>query len=447
MELHATLITNDAVVLGILMGLLGLIFYTSNLKGGGAEKFYKVIPALLLCYFLPSIFTSLGIIAPYWHDLAAIADHVAGLGYALPEAYTKADLEQGIAQLGLQKEDLDAFVVKSKLYFVASRYCLPAALVLLTLSISLKELAKLGFKPVAMFLTGTVGVMIGGPLAILACSAIAPEVVGGAGPEAVWRGMSTVAGSWIGGGANQAAMYEVFQPSGKLYSIMITVDVIVAEVWMAFLLFGVGKSEQIDRWLKADSSSVETLKNKMHEFSQKIARNPSMADMIIILAFSAYLARKAEFNKESSTGWVLECFDPVANYNKIFSKTQRRNPNWDLEFFDIIRGFSTLIVIYGHEYFLRMASTTNLGYELKNGFFDSLTFGFLYFCLYSVDIFFFLSGFFLSFSTIPKMLSRNKPIDFLKTILNRYLRLVPLYFFMICCYWQLVTHLGEGPKW
>ena len=124
---------------------------------------------------------------------------------------------------------------------MASRYFLPAALILLTLSISLKELAKLGFKPVAMFLTGTVGVIIGGPLAILACSAIAPEVVGGAGPEAVWRGMTTIAGSWIGGGANQAAMFEVFEPSASLYSVMITVDVIVAEIWMAFLLFGVGK--------------------------------------------------------------------------------------------------------------------------------------------------------------------------------------------------------------
>ncbi|GAB5538225.1 MAG: DUF819 family protein [Salibacteraceae bacterium] len=286
MEIHVPLITNDAVVLGILMGLLGLIFYTSNIKGGFAEKFYKYIPALLLCYFLPSVFTSLGIIAPYWYDLSQVAAHLASLGYALPEGYTVEDINAGIASLGLVKEDLQGFLVTSKLYFVASRYFLPAALVLLTLSISLKELAKLGFKPVAMFLTGTVGVMIGGPLAILACSAIAPEIVGGAGPEAVWRGMSTVAGSWIGGGANQAAMFEVFQPSGRLYSIMITVDVIVAEIWMAFLLFGVGKSDKIDRWLKADSSSVETLKNKMHEFSQKIARIPSMADLIIILGLA-----------------------------------------------------------------------------------------------------------------------------------------------------------------
>jgi len=114
---------------------------------------------------------------------------------------------------------------------------------------------------------------------------------------------------------------------------------------------------------------------------------------------------------------------------------------------DVLRGFSTIIVIYGHEYFLRMASVTNIETELPT-FFDSGTFLFLYFCLYSVDIFFFLSGFFLAFSTIPKLYNKNPSImSFLKTLANRYLRLMPLYFFMMCCYWQLVTHLGEGPKW
>jgi uncharacterized membrane protein len=136
-----------------------------------------------------------------------------------------------------------------------------------------------------MFLTGTVGVVIGGPLAILISSAISPETVGGAGPEAVWRGMTTIAGSWIGGGANQAAMYEIFKPSDRLYSIMITVDVIVAEIWMAFLLIGVGKTKSIDRLFKADASSVINLQEKMHEFSQKIARIPSLSDMMVILGF------------------------------------------------------------------------------------------------------------------------------------------------------------------
>jgi uncharacterized membrane protein len=231
------LITNDAIVFGLLIVLLALIFKTSSSESPFWKKFYKVIPMLLLCYFLPSMLTTLGIVDP---------DH-------------------------------------SQLYFVASRYMLPASLVLLTLSIDLKEVFRLGPKALIMFGTGTLGVIIGGPLAILITSYFSPETIGGAGPEAVWRGMTTIAGSWIGGGANQAAMYEIFEPSDRLYSIMITVDVLVAEVWMAFLLIGVGKTKSIDRFFKADSSAVIHLQEKMHEFSQKIARIPSMADLMIIL--------------------------------------------------------------------------------------------------------------------------------------------------------------------
>ena len=62
-----------------------------------------------------------------------------------------------------------------------------------------------------MFFTGTVGIIIGGPIAILLISMVSPETVGGAGIDAVWRGLSTLAGSWIGGGANQTAMLEIYQ--------------------------------------------------------------------------------------------------------------------------------------------------------------------------------------------------------------------------------------------
>jgi uncharacterized membrane protein len=171
----------------------------------------------------------------------------------------------------------------SNLYYVASRFMLPASLILLTLSIDLKEVIKLGPKALVMFITGTVGVVIGGPLAILIVSIFNPEIIGGVGPEAIWRGMTTIAGSWIGGGANQAAMYEIFKPSDSLYSIMITVDVIVAEIWMAFLLIGVGKSAQLDRFFKADATAVNVLKKKMHDFSLSIARIPSLTDIMVIL--------------------------------------------------------------------------------------------------------------------------------------------------------------------
>jgi uncharacterized membrane protein len=240
MEHGEALITNDAVIFGILMVLLALIFRTAAIKTSFWIKFYKIIPVILLCYFLPSLLNTFGLV------------------------------------------DAEA----SNLYFVASRFLLPACLVLLTLSIDLKEIFKLGPKALIMFFAATIGVIIGGPLAILIVSYINPEFVGGIGPDAVWRGMSTIAGSWIGGGANQAAMYELFQPSNELYSISITVDVIVAELWMAVLLLGISRSDQIDKFFKADSSAITTLKDKIEAYSLSITKIPTTTDFMLLLGIA-----------------------------------------------------------------------------------------------------------------------------------------------------------------
>lgn len=270
---HQALINSDAVTLGILLLMLGIIFKTASSDHPFFKRFYTYVPMLLLCYFVPSLLTTFGIVNPN----------------------------------------------ESKLYYVASRYFLPASLVLLTLSIDLKEIFKLGPKALIMFLTGTAGVIIGGPLAILATAAIAPEVVGGAGPEAVWRGMTTIAGSWIGGGANQAAMYEIFKPEDSLYSIMITVDVIVAEIWMAFLLLGVGRADIIDKYFKADATSVTELKNKMHDFSQSIARIPSLTDFMVILGLGLGATGAAHFLSDAIAPWIAE----NAAYLEKFSLTSK----------------------------------------------------------------------------------------------------------------------------
>ena len=223
--------TNDAIVFGILMSILGFVFITSTSKKPLWVKFYKYVPALLLCYFIPSIFNSLGIISGN----------------------------------------------SSNLYFVASRYLLPTSLALLTISIDLKEIRKLGSKALILFFTGTLGIIIGGPIAILIVLSINPALIAGSDIDSVWRGLSTVAGSWIGGGANQAAMKEVFQVDNEIFSAMVAVDVIVANIWMAFLLYGAGINDKIDNWLKADSSSIDVLKNKIEAYQAQIMKIPNLS--------------------------------------------------------------------------------------------------------------------------------------------------------------------------
>jgi uncharacterized membrane protein len=280
------LITQDTIAFGILMLTLGFVFYTSSSENKTWQKFYKIVPALLMAYMLPAIFTSLGIIAPQWTSINEAGELVKH---------------------------------ESQLYYVASRFLLPASLVLLTLSIDLKAVLNLGPKALIMFFTGTVGIIIGGPLAILLISVISPETLGGAGPDAVWRGLATLAGSWIGGGANQAAMLEIYGYNPKLYGGMVLVDIVVANIWMAIILIGIGKSEKIDKWLKSDTSAIEALKEKVSTFSSKITKNPSLSDLIVILSIAFTIVGIAHFGADAISSFLIENVPAVSNKRSSFS--------------------------------------------------------------------------------------------------------------------------------
>ncbi len=259
--------TDDTIVFGLLMISLGAIFYTSSKKSGFWFKFYKIVPALLMAYLLPAIMNSFGLIS-------------------------------------------DAH---SNLYYVASRYLLPAALVLMTLSIDLKAIFNLGPKALIMFFTGTIGIIIGGPLAILLISIFSPETVGGAGFDATWRGLATLAGSWIGGGANQAAMLEIYEYNPKLYGGMVLVDIVVANLLMAGLLMGIGKTEKIDKWLKADTSAIEELKEKVSQFSESVSRNPSLTDYMVIAAIAFGVVGIAHFGANNISSFLKDNIASVSD--------------------------------------------------------------------------------------------------------------------------------------
>ncbi|MEE3112528.1 MAG: DUF819 family protein [Bacteroidota bacterium] len=262
------MISNDAVVFGILMVVLGFVFYTSNLKSSFWKKFYTFFPVILLCYFIPSLLNTTGIVSPE----------------------------------------------KSNLYFVASRYLLPTSLVLLTLSVDLKEISKLGSKALIMFFTGTVGIIIGGPIAIIIVKNLFPNLVL-INPEELARGMTTIAGSWIGGGANQTAMKEVFNVDGELFSKMVTVDVLVGNAWLAVLLIGVGKTVFIDKFLGADSSSVESVKEKIEKYNLSIARIPDLKELIYVLTIGFGITGISHLIADNIAPYLLNNFPSLEKYS------------------------------------------------------------------------------------------------------------------------------------
>jgi uncharacterized membrane protein len=262
---NTALITNDAVVLGLLLGILALVFVTSSSKKPGFQKFYKYVPALLLCYFLPALLNTFGIVDGN----------------------------------------------ESKLYFVSSRYLLPASLVLLCLSVDMKAILNLGPKALIMFFTATLGIVLGGPIALWLVSMINPDVLGGDAVDAFWRGLSTISGSWIGGGANQTALKEISETTESQFSIMLLVDVFVANIWMAFLLIGAGMSKKLDKVLKADATAIDDLTSKVENYQASIARVPSFNDLIIMLTIAFGCVAVGHFAADALAPFFTDYIDGV----------------------------------------------------------------------------------------------------------------------------------------
>ena len=263
------LFTNDAVVLGILFVILAFVFQTSSSERPFWKKFYTYVPSVLLCYFLPGLLNSFNIISG-------------------------AD---------------------SQLYFVSSRYLLPASLILFTLGIDLQAIAKLGRKAVIMFFAGTVGIILGGPLAILIVSVFSPETVGGTGPDAVWRGMTTIAGSWIGGGANQTAMKEVFEVGDTIFPAVLTVDIIVSYTWLGVLLYGSGRADKIDRFFRADSSAIAEVQRKIEDYAATITKIPTTTDLMIMLAVAFGLTGLSHYGADLIAPYLAENYPILEQFS------------------------------------------------------------------------------------------------------------------------------------
>ncbi|MCF7833234.1 MAG: DUF819 family protein [Candidatus Marinimicrobia bacterium] len=228
--MEGVLIKDQFGLLAILM-IIPAVIYAINHHTKWGNKFFGIVPPLVFAYFIPTILTSLGII---------------------PDS--------------------------SPIYTQIKRFVLPASLLLLTLAIDIKGILKLGSKALIMFLTGTLGIVIGGPISLL--------IFKNALPPDIWKGMAALAGSWIGGGANFIAIGQSVGTTETMLGIMVIVDVLAANILTGLLFFLAGRSDKIDKKMGADNSAIIELQNKVISFQKKTTRITTVTDYFIMLALA-----------------------------------------------------------------------------------------------------------------------------------------------------------------
>lgn len=218
-------------VLAVLLAALAALFAADRHPAG--RRLFGIVPLLVFAYFVPALLSNAGVIP--------------------------AD---------------------SPLYGFVKRWLLPASLVLLTLSVDVPAILRLGKPAVVLFLTGTATVVVGGPLAYLALGWLVPGAIG----EQAWKGLAALSGSWIGGGANFVAIGQSVGATDATLGMMVVVDVAVANVWMAALLWMAGREKRLDERIGADRRALEEVREKVERFQADVARPTNLPDLLSMTA-------------------------------------------------------------------------------------------------------------------------------------------------------------------
>lgn len=206
------LLTDPTAIFGYLAGLLGLVFWASGLPR--LRGLFQVTPPVIYAYFLPTLSTTAGI---------------------TPAA--------------------------SPAYGWMIRYLLPVALLLLMITVDLRSIARLGGMALLMVTAGTVGILLGAPVALLAFEPWLP-------PEA-WKGLAALSGSWIGGTANMVAIAESVGTPDAMLGPIIVVDTVVGYGWMGVLLLFSGWQAPFDRRIRARTGAIEEANRRLEALADE----------------------------------------------------------------------------------------------------------------------------------------------------------------------------------
>ncbi|MGB5303067.1 MAG: DUF819 family protein [Gemmatimonadota bacterium] len=219
------LIQEPMAVFGYLAAVFAGIFWISEFPA--LQKVFRITPAVIYCYFIPTLSTTVGIIP-----------------------------------------------MASPVYDWMTRYLLPVALLLLMITVDLKSILKLGRTALIMVTAGSIGIMIGAQIAYLAFARWLP-------PEG-WKGLAALTGSWIGGTANMVAIAESVGTPDAIMGPIIVVDTVVGYGWMGVLLFLSAWQVLFDRKLQADTTSLAETNKLLAELDTH--RKPTqLRDIAIIV--------------------------------------------------------------------------------------------------------------------------------------------------------------------
>ncbi len=270
--MNESLITSPLGVLAILAGVTSFFFF---LEKKTSWKVFNFFPPLLFIYTVPVIFSNSGLM-----------------------------------------------VNESPVYSFMGDTVLPMFLIIMLLDVDVKSAIRVMGKGIFVMLFGTAGVIIGAPIAFFL-------VKSGLGPEA-WKGFGALAGSWIGGTGNMAAVSEGLKTPGEAFGLAVIADNVVYLIWLPLMLSSKSITKWFSKFAKVDKNRIEMLEKTSGEL-KKDKGELEMRHLLYLLFFGLFFAwlagRLASFMPSAppiltAGSWKILL---VTSFGLLLSMTKARN--------------------------------------------------------------------------------------------------------------------------
>jgi uncharacterized membrane protein len=217
-------ITSTTGVLAILSGICALFFWLEKVT---AWRLFQFLPPLIFIYLAPIILTNQGVLPP-----------------------------------------------KSPVYDTIQSLLLPMMLVLLLLNVNVRGAFRVMGRGVGVMLFGSLGVMVGAPLGLLA-------VRHWLGPDA-WKAYGSLSASWIGGTGNLAAVSKMLETPGAEGGLAVLADSVIYSLWLPLLLLSKRYATKFARFTGVDADRVEKM-NLAAQLEHREQRAPATRDYLFLI--------------------------------------------------------------------------------------------------------------------------------------------------------------------
>ena len=230
---------------------------------GGMQKFFKYVPAVVLCYLIAMLLCTLGV----W-DMAETKPAYSALKNNLTYAMIFAML----------------------------------------LRCNIRKVLKLGPKMLIGLFSATLTIMIG-----FVCAFVLMK--GTIGSD-VWMGLCALCGSWIGGSGNMVAVQAALDISEADMGYALVIDSIDFSLWVMFLLWVIQLAPKFNKWTKADTSKLDEVSSRLEEEAKLNTKPITFQSLILLLGF-AFLVSAIATNVGNKL-YALTNFSDKATWTVLF---------------------------------------------------------------------------------------------------------------------------------